>query len=302
MSMKIGVGVAAAIFAATVCAETFKGAVSVSLYPSVEELAQAYAKSEDADWRKVAADLIASRGEVQKKTSIANKAVVELQTLSGFNTIRKVVVGDDGSFSIEHVDKDSDCRVFCVYEVDGKVLTAATHPVWEDGDICICRPMQLRDDHTSAIGRCVDTNGMPVANAIVRVDLVRTPVEVEESWFHRPKFGKSDLNGYWRVDEIGTPSFYDTLIRICNTNVVNMFDSKVPPYGIEVSAEAQSNKAAISGCVDVPNVTARQHAAAEQIFAVYKRKTGKDWPRPAPMTDFPVSTNNVIYVPDIVLK
>ena len=61
MSMKIGVGVAAAIFAATVCAETFKGAVSVSLYPSVEELAQAYAKSEDADWRKVAADLIASR-------------------------------------------------------------------------------------------------------------------------------------------------------------------------------------------------------------------------------------------------
>ena len=57
-----------------------------------------------------------------------------------------------------------------------------------------------------------------------------------------------------------------------------------------------------AGGVRVPNVSARDRAAAERIFAAYKRKTGKDWPRPAPMTDFPVSTNNVIYVPDIVLK
>ena len=70
-----------------------------------------------------------------------------------------------------------------------------------------------------------------------------------------------------------------------------------------MGAHVESEKGVESaGSVEVPNVTARDRAAAERIFAAYKRKTGKDWPRPAPMTDFPVSTDNVIYVPDIVLK
>jgi hypothetical protein len=34
----------------------------------------------------------------------------------------------------------------------------------------------------------------------------------------------------------------------------------------------------------------------------YKRKTGVDLPKNAPLADFPISTNNVIYVPDIILK
>ena len=77
----------------------------------------------------------------------------------------------------------------------------------------------------------------------------------------------------------------------------------MPPYGIQVGAVVWGRKGIeAAGGVTIPNVTARDRAAAERIFAAYKRKTGKEWPCPAPMTDFPVSTNNVIYVPDIVLK
>ncbi|MBE6397368.1 MAG: hypothetical protein E7046_10220 [Lentisphaerae bacterium] len=85
--------------------------------------------------------------------------------------------------------------------------------------------------------------------------------------------------------------------------MISIFDSSCPPYEISVGACAGSFSAQEPKAnVVVPNVSAEARIAVEKVFAAYKRKTGKDWPRPAPMTDFPVSTNNVIYVPDIVLK
>lgn len=302
MSMKIVAGVVFALIATVAYAKTYTGSVSLSLYPSIEEFAKAYAESEEPDLEKTASELIASRIQASKGLNIANKAVIELQTVPGFKTIRKAVVVDNQSFKIEHMDDDPECRVFCRLEVKGNMLTATTFPMVEDAEHYYCRSMKLRNDHTSVIGRCVDTNGMPVINAMVRVDLVRTPVEVDEGWMHQPLIGRTDAKGHWRVDEIENPLFYDTISRICNTNIVNRPNSTVPPFGLAISACFEEGDSVVNGHVEVPNITARDRAAAERIFAAYKRKTGKDWPRIAPMTDFPASTNNVIYVPDLVLK
>ena len=64
----------------------------------------------------------------------------------------------------------------------------------------------------------------------------------------------------------------------------------------QVASELVTAKFNAKGVVDVANM------AVERIKAAIKRKTGKDIQCPAPLTDFPVSTNNVIYVPDVVLR
>ena len=283
--------------------DVVKGKVGFSLYPTIEDIADAYEKSETDDLRCVAADLVSSRNVERKKYSLANAAEVELQALPGFKVLRKVKVNDKGEYITKIKDDDPDCRVFCRYEIGKRMLTGATYIEWDKFENCYCQHMQLRNDYVSVTGHCIDTNGMPVVNARIYVRLVRTPVEQEESRLNKSYYGRTDEKGVWRVDGIESPSFDRMLLRICNTNVINRYDSTTPPYGVHVGAHVESEKGVESaGSVEVPNVTARDRAAAERIFAAYKRKTGKDWPRPAPMTDFPVSTNNVIYVPDIVLK
>lgn len=283
--------------------EAVKGMIGFSLYPTIEDIAAAYEKSEMDDLRCVVADLVSSRNVERKKYSLANAAEVELQALPGFKVLRKVKVNDKGEYITKIKDDDPDCRVFCRYEIGKRTLTGAAYIEWNKFENCYCQHMQLRNDYVSVTGHCIDTNGMPVVNARIYVRLVRTPVEQEESRLNRSYYGRTDENGFWRVDGIESPTYDRMLACICNTNVINRYDSATPPYGIHVGALVESEKGVeAAGSVGVPNITARDRAAAERIFAAYKRKTGKEWPRPAPMTDFPVSTNNVIYVPDIVLK
>ena len=103
-----------AMTAAAVYAETVKGIVDLNMYPGLEDIALAYERSEHDDLRKVALELIESRGEDRKKVNIANKAVVALQSLSDFKTIRQTVVGGEGNFVTAIYDTDPDCRVFAV--------------------------------------------------------------------------------------------------------------------------------------------------------------------------------------------
>ena len=72
--------------------DVVKGKVGFSLYPTIEDIADAYEKSETDDLRCVAADLVSSRNVERKKYSLANAAEVELQALPGFKVLRKVKV------------------------------------------------------------------------------------------------------------------------------------------------------------------------------------------------------------------
>lgn len=284
-------------------AETIKGSVGFSLCPTIEELAAAYDKSSEKSLLRVADDLFRGRGTVPKNYCSTNKVVVELQTVPGCKKLRTSTVGSDGNFAIEIPDEGPDCRLFCCREIAGTVLSGFASIDWAGVEEGFGQHVQLRADYNSAIGRCLGTDGAPISNAVVEIHYIRTPTEQENSYLNKIQYSRTDTKGYWRVDGIETPSFEQILKRITDTNVVDRYDSRMPPYGIQVSAILESEKGIdAAGGIVVPNVTARDRAAAERIFAAYKRKTGKDWPRPAPMTDFPVSTNNVIYVPDIVLK
>lgn len=280
--------------------DVVKGKVGFSLYPTIEEIAEVYENSGADDWRCVTEDLVRSRNLERNKYSVANLAEVELQSLPGFKVIRKVKVNDKGEYVTKISDADPDCRVFSRCKIGKKTLTGTAYIEWDKFGCAYSQSVMLSGDYTTVVGRCVDTNGFPVVDARVDVDVVTTPTEVDGKR-HKTQVGRTDKEGRWIVEGIDKPSFGFMLMRLANTNVVNREDSRVPPYGIKISA-CRIPGFKVCGFTSIPNVTARDRAAAERIFAAYKRKTGKDWPRPAPMTDFPVSTNNVIYVPDIVLK
>lgn len=282
--------------------DVVKGKIGFTFYPTIEEVADAYDNSDTNDLMSVAWDLVRSRNRERDRYSVANLAEVELQKLPGFEVICKVKVNDKGGYVTKVNEDDFDCRVFCSCKIGGRILSGTAHLEWDEFENAFSQFLFLKADYTSVVGRCVDTNGLPVADARVDVDVVTTPTEVGEK-FYKTQVGRTDKDGRWIVEGVDKPAFSFALMRIANTNVVNHEHSGVPPCGIQVGAFVESEKGiAAAGGVTVPNVTARDRAAAERIFAAYKRKTGKDWPRPAPMTNFPVSTNNVIYVPDIVLR
>ena len=258
---------------------------------------------DDAEFDAAAAEFDAIMAEAEEPAGVycvANLAEVELQSLPGFKVIRKVKVNDKGEFVTKIKDEDPDCRVFSRCKIGEKILLGTAYIEWNKFENAYSQSVMLSDDYTTVVGRCVDTNGLPVVDARVDVDVVTTPTEVDGKSY-KTQVGRTDKDGRWIVEGVDKPAFGLMLMRLSNTNVVNREDSRVPPYGIKINAY-RIPKFKVCGSDSVPNVTARDRAAAERIFAAYKRKTGKEWPRPAPMTDFPVSTNNVIYVPDIVLK
>jgi len=292
-----------AMVSITVKAERVKCGVGFVLSPTIEDVAAAYDKSDCQNLLQVSDDLRKAFGVLEKKFTLEKNAVVELQALPGFRTLRTSAVSADGNYSVDITDEDPDCRLFCACKIGDRPLYGVASVDYTVTGKRFCQYMQLRSDYNSVVGRCLHTDGVPFSNAVVTVRHIRTPTEQDEHWLDRIRYARTDANGYWRVDGIETPSVERLISRISNTNIVVRYDSRMPPYGIQVGAIVWSDKGIeAAGGVTIPNVTARDRAAAERIFAAYKRKTGKDWPRPAPMTDFPVSTNNVIYAPDIVLK
>jgi hypothetical protein len=98
-----------------------------------------------------------------------------------------------------------------------------------------------------------------------------------------------------------TPTINRQIAYLCNTNIIARYDSARPPYRIDIKVCSTYISEPL-GRVSVENVTANSRRAAEKFMLAYKRKTGADLPKNAPLADFPISTNNVIYVPDIILK
>jgi len=293
----------------TACAmEKVKGRVQLFTSPSPVEFADYYETSSEL-WIRQAMHGLRMR---QRDEGIADgitpiNAVVELQEIPSFKVIAKTKVEPDGRYYIETKGTGLPCRLYCrtaSKEFGEKKVFVAVAAVnkWVERERAYVQDLVLRRDSVSVVGRCIDTNGLPVINAAVDVSLITTPIETSEI-FHSSQIARTDENGCWRVDGVDAPVFDRLISYVCNTNVISIFDSSCPPYEISVGACAGSFSAQEPKAnVVVPNVSAEARIAVEKVFAAYKRKTGKDWPRPAPMTDFPVSTNNVIYVPDIVLK
>lgn len=281
-----------------------KGVIGLWLSPSLQELAQAYEKSDTVDFETVAAYLTEVQGKKNRQRPQAEKAVVEIQALPTFDILRKTTIDKQCKYVLKINDSDPVCRIFCHFDVDGVELTASSALEWNKFEKAFCQNMVLRKNYVSLEGRCLDANGVPAGDALINVNLIRTPVEQDESWMRKRYATITDNNGKWRIDGIERPSCFQLFRFLCNTNIMHRYDSTAPAYGIKIAAcqNPVCGSKCASGCVYVSNVTKSDREGLESLLSTYKRKTGKCWVRPAPMTDFPVSTNNVIYVPDIVLK
>ena len=206
---------------------------------------------------------------------------------------------------MEVKEDDRDWRVFCRCSIEdsGKVLEyqAAAHVAWSRREKAYVQNLELRRDYASAVGRCVDKDGMPIADAVVKVTVIKADSGTSKGEWPG-QVARTGKDGVWRADCIPAPSFNRLATYVCNTNSIYYSALRAMPYGIQIYAHPSHGVFEPSGTASVANVSADGRMAVEHAIAAVKRRTGKDTPRPAPLADFPASTNNVIYVPDIVLK
>ena len=287
-------------------ADAIKGDVHLIDAPSIQELANCYEKSDKNDPYYVA------YAEVMKKYSRSkekapSQTVSELRSVPDDKVLAKTGLDANGVFSLPFNPGDKDCRVVCRCEIDGKKYFGTVYIGRDEGQRAYGQTIVMRradSGYVSVAGRCLSASGQPVTNALVMARLISAPLEVEnEKEYYKTQYARSDKNGYWRVDGVEKLNFTDLLAYACDTNLfVSCGDGAThPPYGIEVVA-LMSSESEPFGSVAVPNITAEDFSAVKAILATYKQKTGKAWPKATAMVSPPCSTNNVIYVPDIVLK
>lgn len=294
------------IMALSSFSETIKGRVRLVNSPSLHELAQCYEKSMSNDPYYVAYVEIAGRYS-STKVDIPPTATAELRTMQGDKLLAKSAISGDGSFCLQSNQRCGDCRVTCRCEVGGQVYFGATLLERdESGELFDTFVVLRRIDSgcVSVAGRCVDTHGVPLTNVVVSARLKSAFLEIEnEKEYYKPQFAMSDGDGRWRIDGVEKLSFTDLFAYVCNTNIFTACGDGAthPPYGIIIEASPTGSSKPF-GCITVPNVTADDYSEVRKILDIYKQKTGKGWKALAPMKECPDSTNNVIYVSDIVLK
>lgn len=286
------------------CAEVIvKGSVRVNVLPTAAECAAAYEKSDEDNLLNV---LIEASGIFDSKMNDAIiGAEIELQTLPDFKVICRTKTDENGTYYMNVKDDAKDCRVYCRRKMDVSgeklLLCGASHVKWNKMQMAYVQDLKLLREGVSLVGRCVNKDGLPIAGCVVRVDMITTPTETDEGLWPQ-QIGRTDESGAWRVDGLPTPTFNRQVAYMCNTNVVARFDSQRPPYEIAVYAHTRVDTSRLEGRTSVANVSEESRKAVERFLAAYMRKTHNAIPKPAPLVEFPVSTNNVIYVPDIVLK
>ncbi len=285
--------------------ELVKGWVRLWTFPSLPDLADAYEKSEESSFTTVVCELIKRQNDCGIKRLMTPKnAVVEIQTLPDFKTIAKTIVDEKGGYSIRMNEGNVNRRVYCKVELDefGKkaCFIGSSRVWWNQRQKAYAQDIDLSRDNVSVAGRCVDKNGSAVGNAHVEVTLIMTPTHGEDP--SSPlQLAKTDNEGRWRVDGVAAPSFERLIAYVADTNRLNCCDEKTPPLKIKVEARRRYIPMVNEVTTTVPNVTAAKRSAIEKIIKTWERKNAKKYPMPHPLEEFPVSTNDVIYIPDMIL-
>ena len=288
--------------------EVVKGVVRLRTRPSLTEVAEAYEKSSDISVRNVVYEMEKRQRDYGiGRIMTPRNAVVELQTLPDFKVDAKTAVDESGRYSFRVKEGSGYQRVYCKVELEEfekKVSFIGSAKVWWNTKKQVYeQDIDLTRDSTSLLGRCVDKDGRPIADAFVQVKLVTAPPRREElyntdmPWY----IAITDSGGWWRVDGIRAPSYDRMIAYFCDTNRLHFCDDSMPPFKIKIGARHRFLPSVDEASVTIQNVTADNRAAFQKIIAACERKTGKKVPMHSPLKDFPVSTNNVIYVPDMVL-
>ena len=302
---RVMVAVTFLVIAVDAGAEVVKGWVRLETTPSIVEVAEEYATT-DARIPELAARQIMERQNAKgiKYVTIPVGATVEIQTLPDFKVVGRGKVDQDGNYSVVMPGKDSVWRAYCkvVREEFGRpVLYVGVSRTYKRRNAaCYEANITMMRSYASAEGRCVRRDGTPVQGVHVFVHPITSGETEEEGRLYPTQLAVTDTLGRWRVDGLATPPISPLMSYICYTNIVDNW--QVSHYPLQLGIYARRKP---FGSYDaervIPNVTDENHRAVEKTIAATERKSGKKMKRLNPMTNFPVSTNNVIHAPDLIL-
>lgn len=282
------------------------GRVSLLSWPTGMEIVEEFANS-DARSLERAAMQIRIRQDKQgiHVTSIPVGAEVEIQTLPGLQVVGRGKVNKEGRFTVVTTSKDSLWRAYCriVREEFGKsVQYVGVSRTYKKRDAQYYEAnITLKRTYASVEGRCINKDGTPARDLQVLVRPITQGETENKNELHWASLVTvTDAAGIWRVDGIDSPMIDRLTPYICNTTLWrNVNFLKCPmALGVEVWRPLPYRRVAES---EVANITDNNRRAAEKAIEIYEYRLGKKWDRPQPMVDFPASTNNVIYVPDIII-
>lgn len=235
----------------------------------------------------------------------ASNVLVQIQTISDMKTVSSGRTDDKGRYSIQIKTSSTPLRAYAVAEIgQGSEMlrfigSRPVRPYDTNADII------LRNTSVSLTGRCIKDDGDPAVGMFVTVNQ-HLDAEAPEALKLYPEMrGVSDKNGYWRVDGLDSPNVCAVASHMCDTNLfrytpnVNHLGSALR-VTIRIGQEYFYHGDWLASS-SLPLVTETLRKTAERYLDAVSRKGGRIWERKAPMTIFPVSTNNVIYVGDIVL-
>ena len=287
-------------------AEVVKGWVRLEATPSNSEIVEEYAKTDAPSLEHAAIQIMKRLGKSGvKRISIPDGAEVEIQTLPDFRVVGRGKVDKEGHFSVSITGKDSLWRAYCkvsreelgriVYYVGSSRTFRRRNVPYYEADITLSR------SYASAEGRCVKKDGTPIAGVNVFVHPITHGETDEETQMCPMQLAVTDSDGKWHVDGLALPSIDILLPHICDTNIVHgNLEFMHSPLELGIYAR-QKPFGRYDAELIIPNITDENRQAAEKAITVSERKSGKRRSRPNPLTNFPVSTNNVIYVPNLVL-
>lgn len=160
--------------------------------------------------------------------------------------------------------------------------------------------VELYRENLTLQGRCVDKNGNPVAGR--QIEVMQFPYSENENLKKvSAMFTVSRQDGYWSCEGLRLPSLNDAAVFMANTNMLRRTCFEDSPLSVRIGIREGIERDLQVKEVEVLTLTASLRTSAERIVYAYERKKGKPYPLKAPIRGFPVSTNNVIYVPDIAL-
>lgn len=298
--------VAALLVAMNASGDVVKGWVRLEATPSISEIAEEYAAT-DARSPELAARQIMERQNAQgvKYMTIPVGATVEIQTLPDFKVVGRGKVNKDGNYRISVPSTELLWRAFCCVEREelGRKIRYAgfTHVRQESKyDSFYTGNITLMRSYASAMGRCVKKDGAPAQGVFVYVHPITSGETEEESRLCPTQLAVTDSLGRWRVDGLSTPPISPLISYICATNIVDNW--QVSHYPLQLGIYARRKP---FGSYDaervIPNVTDENRNAVKKAIAVTEYKSGEKMNRSNQMTSFPISTNNVIYVSDLIL-
>jgi hypothetical protein len=155
--------------------------------------------------------------------------------------------------------------------------------------------------YTSVEGRCVNKDGVPVKDVKVLVHpitLRETESQNEILW--STQIAVTGADGKWRVDGLISPPIDYLSSYIRNAKLWHSIEFLHCPMELKIEIwRALPYRREVQ--LTIPNITDGNRRAAEKAIEISEHRTGRKYDRSNQIMNFPVSTNNVIYVPDIVL-